>query len=241
MKKIFLSALTCLLVGYSVSAQDTLYTVAAQPAPKPRPKPEPQHQNQNRLNLYGAYVFDDKVENSYDSYNYFDGKVKGGFQYGAGIEFMVREDYGVELLWIGQSTTAPISYLTTGYTNLEYTTFDLDLNYAMLAFGRHVTKPGGKIEGYGGVMLGCLFANVDNPETGSSLDDQKFAWGLRLGGNIWGSGKIGFKLQAQLLSAVQAAGGSVYFGTGGAGAGISMYSSFYQFSVGGGLVYALGR
>lgn len=239
MKKIILSALTVVLASFTVSAQDTLYAVRAQPAP--RPKPEPQHQFQNRLNLYGAYVFDDNVQNSYDSYNYFDGKVKGGFQYGAGIEFMVREDYGVELLWLGQSTTAPITYLTTGYVKARSTTFDLNLNYAMLAFGRHVTKPGGKVEGYGGVMLGCLFANIDNPENGSSMDDQKFAWGLRLGGNIWATNKVGFKLQAQLLSAVQSVGGSVYFGTGGSGAGISMYSSFYQFSIGGGLVVALGK
>jgi len=73
------------------------------------------------------------------------------------------------------------------------------------------------------------------------MDAEKFAWGLRLGGIIWTPGRVGIKLQAQLLSAVQSAGGSVYFGTGGAGAGVSMYSSMYQFGVGGGLVFALGR
>jgi hypothetical protein len=237
MKKIILSALTILAVGFTSNAQDTLNATA----PAPRPKQTMSHANQNRLNLYGAYVFDDNVQNSYDSYNYFDGTIKGGFQYGAGIEFMVKQDYGVELLWLGQSTTTNLDYLLSGMTKVKSGTFNLDLNYAMLGFGRHATKPGGKIEGYGGLMLGCLFANVENPENGSKIDDQFFAWGIRLGGNIWATNKIGLKLQAQLLSAVQSAGGAVYFGTGGAGAGVSMYSTMYQFSIGGGLVYALGK
>ena len=43
----------------------------------------------------------------------------------------------------------------------------------------------------------------------------KFAWGLRLGANIWASEKMAIKLQGQLMSAVQGAGGGLYFGTGG--------------------------
>jgi hypothetical protein len=42
-----------------------------------------------------------------------------------------------------------------------------------------------------------------------------------------------------LLSAVQAVGGGLYFGTGGAGAGVSGFSTFYQFSLGGGLVFKI--
>jgi len=54
------------------------------------------------------------------------------------------------------------------------------------------------------------------------------------------SEKIGLKLTASLLSAVQGAGGGLYFGTGGAGAGVSTYSSMYQFALGGNLVIQLG-
>jgi hypothetical protein len=52
---------------------------------------------------------------------------------------------------------------------------------------------------------------------------------------------VGVKLQAQLLSITQSVGGGVFFGTGGASAGISSYSSVYQFSLGGGLVFELGQ
>ena len=46
----------------------------------------------------------------------------------------------------------------------------------------------------------------------------RFAWGLRGGVNIWASEKVGIKLQALLLSSVESVGGSLYLGTGGAGA-----------------------
>jgi hypothetical protein len=43
-----------------------------------------------RANLYGAYVFDDKIDSYYSSSNYYEGKIKGGLQWGGGIEYMVR-------------------------------------------------------------------------------------------------------------------------------------------------------
>jgi len=42
-----------------------------------------------------------------------------------------------------------------------------------------------------------------------------------------------------LLSAVQSLGGSFYFGTGGSGAGVSAYSTMYQWGLGGGLTLKL--
>jgi hypothetical protein len=95
----------------------------------------------------------------------------------------------------------------------------------MLAFNRHMRKPGSKVEGFGGGMLGAAFINVDNPDNNTGNSAAKFAWGLRLGANIWASEKVAIKLQGQLMSAVQGAGGGLYFGTGGASAGVSTYSS----------------
>jgi len=196
-----------------------------------------------RLNLYGAYVFDDEVSSYYDPYtNYYYGKIKAGFQYGAGIEFMPSAEVGAELLWIGQTTTAPISYMTSNYFQEQNIIVDLNLNYAMLAVNRYGMSQNQKVEGYGGFMLGALFASAKKQEGAITGDDSatKFAWGLRLGANIWASPKVGFKIQGMLLSAVQAVGGSLYFGTGGAGGGVSTYSSMLQCSVGGGLVFNLG-
>ena len=111
-------------------------------------------------------------------------------------------------------------------------------NYLFLSFNKYLpVNP--KIEPFGGIQLGMGIYNVTNPENSNSGSDTKFAWGIKAGANIWASEKVGIKLQAGLISAVQAFGGSVYFGTGGAGAGLAGFSTFWQFSLGGGLVFKL--
>jgi hypothetical protein len=91
------------------------------------------------------------------------------------------------------------------------------------------------------LFAGVAISDIDNPENGNSSSATKFAWGLRLGANIWATEKVGVKLQAQLFSAVQSAGGGFYFGTGGSGVGLSTYSTIYQFGLGGGLTFKLGN
>jgi len=185
------------------------------------------------LNGYGAYVFDDKFDTYYSSTDYLYGKIKGGFMWGAGIEVKVREDYGVELLYLRIDTEAPVEYYNIGTYER---TIDLGINYIMLGGVRYFTIPEGKLEPYGGLMLGAAIFNNKNSQGSETESATKFCWGARLGTNIWFSEKVGLKLQAYLLSAVQGAGGGLYIGTGGGGAGVSTYSTLYQFGLGGGLV-----
>jgi len=196
-----------------------------------------------RLNAYGNYVFDDRVDNGYSSSTegYFDGTVKGGFLWGAGLEFRLHDYYGLELLYQRLDTKAPVDYYPfNSIGGVKHADVDLGVNYIMLAGTRSMQRPGSKAEPYGGFMLGMAIINADNPENGSSDNATKFAWGLRLGTNIWASDRVGIKLQAQLLSVPQGAGGGLYFGTGGAGAGITTYSTILQFALGGGLTFKLG-
>jgi hypothetical protein len=122
----------------------------------------------------------------------------------------------------------------------EYTNFDLALNYILLGGNRHFGKPGGKLDGFGGLMAGMVVGSADNPDNGNSGSATKFAWGLKAGANIWLTDKIGIKLMGQMVSASQSMGGSFYFGTGGSGAGLSSYSTVFQWSLGGGLAFKLG-
>jgi hypothetical protein len=189
-----------------------------------------------RLNAYSSYVFDDQVDSYYDQTDYYNGTIKGGYQWGAGLEYMVRPNYGVELMYLRQDTKAPLNYYNNG---VKFANFDLGINYIMLAGNRYFSKPGGMVEGFAGGMLGVDVTSVKNPTNGNSTTKTFFSWGFRGGANIWASEKVGIKLQAQLLSAVQSVGGGFYFGTGGAGAGVSTLSSMYQFGLGGGLVFKL--
>ena len=193
------------------------------------------------INLYGSYVFDDKFDTYYSSSSYYEGKIKGGFQWGIGVEYMVQPEYGIELLYLRQDTNAPTRYYGVINAGSGEVNLDLAMNYIMLAPTKHFLSSNEKLEGFAGFMAGMVIAEASNPDaTGLDTGEDsatKFAWGLRLGGIIWASEKVGIRLQTQLLSATQAMGGGFYFGTGGAGAGVSSYSTIYQFGLGGGLVF----
>lgn len=189
-----------------------------------------------RLNAFSKYVFDDKVDSYYSSTSFFEGTIEGGFQWGLGLEYMAHPTKGIELKYLRQEAQVPMSYYLNG---VKTKTFDVDINYVLIG-GNNYFKTGGKVEPYGGLGLGMAIFKIKNPES-SSTDDSaiKFAWELKLGTNIWVSEKVGIKLQADLASAVQSAGGGLYFGTGGAGAGVSTYSTMYQWGLGGGLTFKL--
>lgn len=220
MKKRILSLLAFAIIGTSAMAQNI------------------------RLNAYSSYVFDNSFTSDYinSTSAYFTGKIDGGYQYGLGLELMPRPDAGVEIIYLGQQTTSPIQ-LYNYYTGPTYqsTNIDMSINYMMVGGRRYLRKPGSKVEGYGGLMAGVVWSACSNSEYNVNSTVTKFAWGARLGLNIWASSKVGINLQAMLLSAPQAYGGGIYFGTGGSGATVTTYSTLYQFSLGGGLTFALGK
>lgn len=189
-----------------------------------------------RLHGYALYAFDDNYVGSYySSTSYFDGAIKGGFQYGGGLEVKPYPAAGVEISYLRLDSNAPIEYYDNGIVN---TNFDLAQNWVMLSFNKYVPT-NGTVEPYAGMQIGMDILNVVNPTTGNTGNATKFAWGVKGGVNVFANEKVGLKLQLSLLSAVQAVGGSFYFGTGGAGAGLSGFSTYYQFNLGGGLVFGV--
>jgi hypothetical protein len=192
-----------------------------------------------RANLYGGYVLDDKFESYYDYYNYYNGKIKGGFQFGVGAELMLPPFNGAELLYIGQSTTAPTYYYPDDNISSgeKYKDLELNLNYALVGFTRYFLKEGSKVEPFGGLAAGALFASAHDPESNQDRSAVKFSWAIRAGSNFFLSERFAFKLHTMLLSTVQTAGGALYFGTGGYGPGTTTASSMLQWSVSGGIVY----
>ena len=189
-----------------------------------------------RLNGYALYAFDDNnVDSYYSDTDYFDGKFEGGFQYGGGLEVLPAPAIGVEISYLRLDSKAPMEYYNDG---IQYTDFDLAQNWLFLGFNKYLpVNP--KLEPFAGIQLGMDILNVENPDNGNTGSATKFAWGIKAGAHVWVNEKVGLKLQLGLMSAVQAMGGGIYFGTGGAGAGISGFSTYYQFNLGGGLVFKL--
>lgn len=190
-----------------------------------------------RLNGYATYAFDDNhVDSYYSTTSYFDGSVKGGFQYGGGLEILPYPMLGAEFVYLRLDSKAPMNYY--GLNGATNTTFNLAQNWVLFSANKYV-QVNPKVEPYAGFQIGMDIINVENPDNNNSSSSTKLAWGFKAGLNLWVNEKVGIKMQASLLSAVQAVGGGVYFGTGGAGAGVSGFSTYYQFNLGGGLVFKL--
>lgn len=190
-----------------------------------------------RVNGYTFYAFDDKVDSYYSSSEYFRGKIKGGFQWGGGFEYMMAPVQSFEISYLRLDSNAPMEYYKNG---IQYTDFDVATNY-ILAGGNRYFPTDGKVEAYAGLQAGVAIFNVKNPDNGNSDNATKFAWGVKAGLNLWATDNVGLKIQTGLISAVQAAGGGFYFGGGGSGGSINAYSTFFQFYVGGGLTFKIGN
>ncbi len=240
MKKLLILFMS--VAALSATAQEPVQqTVPQQPQNAPQKvvyvQQKPAFTPHLRLNAYTLYAFDDHVESYYTDSYYYSGELKGGFEWGGGLEYMLRPAQSIELSYLRLDSKAYI----TDY-NLISNVYDLSVasNYIMIGSNRYFgMNP--KVEPYAGVNLGMAVFSVENSNTNKTGSATKFAWGLKAGLNVWASEKVGIKLQGGLLSAVQGAGGGLYFGTGGAGAGVSTYSTFYQFHLGGGLTFNFAK
>ena len=192
-----------------------------------------------RLNFYAAYTFDDGFDVVSDANTYYNGTVKGGVQWGAGLQYMFNKQSSAEVLWLHRSTTVPANFKFGTGTQTRSETFDLKHDFIMLSGDGHFGN-GGKAEGYAGVMAGVLISNLEAPSLGKSSSNTNFAWGGRVGTNIWFSPKMGLKLQAMILSASRATGGDYYWSWYGP-IYLTEYSTLWQFSLGGGLTFKLGK
>lgn len=221
LKNIFLSAFVLFFFSLSAGAQDL------------------------KFNTQAGFVFDDRFDSRFDAFNYYNGRLNGGFQWGAGLEYLVNDDYGVEINYIRQSTKVPLNYY---YYGPKFQNFDANLNYVLIGTNRYFDVDSKMIKPFFGAQVGLVVVNWSNPYSISpdnhyngSGNITKFAWGAKTGTEVWFTDAIGLKLQAQLLSAVQSVGGGFYFGTGGSGAGLSANSSIFQFGLGGGLTFKLSQ
>jgi hypothetical protein len=189
-----------------------------------------------RLSLYSAYAFDDHVE-SYSNYDqYFYGTMKGGFLWGGGLEYKPSANYGIELMYKRIDSKAPLRY--NSFYNFEKSAeLDYAANYIMLGSQRYLVLADGMLEPYFGLLAGMVIFDLENPVENQKGTYTKFAWGARAGAVVWPSDVIGIRAEFQLSSAVQSAGGGLYVGTGGSGVGVSTYSTIFQASIGGGLVF----
>src|SRR4030095_10412941 len=190
-----------------------------------------------RMNGYALHTLDDDIETSDGNY-YFNRTMKGNLLWGVGFEYLFNKYTGIELAYFREDTDVPTNY----FNGITYDkTFKIGLNYIMFGGTGYAKIPSKSIEPFAGGLLGMAIITNKEPSPGAESSATKFAWMIKAGVNIMASKNVGLKLQAQLLSVVQAFGGGFYLGTGGSGAGFSSYSSMMQIGFGGGIVFNFGK
>ncbi len=173
------------------------------------------------LLTFGGYTFKNTIE-----YSNAKAVLGDGFQWGAGFEVGLDDTRAVELIYQRQDPSASVRYYI-GPVDAE--SIEVGVNYIM-AGGTNYFPLNDAISGFGTVDLG---AAIFDPKDSGYETITRFAWGLRGGFRIMASDRISMRVHGQLLSPVQGFGGGVWFGTGGASAGVSTYSTIYQFNLGG--------
>lgn len=177
------------------------------------------------LNGFGGYVFQDQV-----NFGNVYGHISDGGFWGASLEGISPHGSGIELLYQQQNAHVPLNYYTGGLPANKGKDGAV-LSYIMVNGIRYLQN-NPHVLPYFGLGIGV---GIASPESGSS--QSHFAWDIKMGVKLKTSSVVGFKLQAQLFSVVQAAGGGFYVGTGGAGAGVSTYSTIFQFGLVGGITF----
>src|SRR5215203_5357798 len=86
-----------------------------------------------RLNFYTGYTFDDGFDVVNDANTYYNGTVKGGVQWGGGLQYMFNPQSSAEIFYLHRSTTVPASFkLATGVPE-KHENFDLKHDFIMLS------------------------------------------------------------------------------------------------------------
>ncbi|TDK42510.1 outer membrane protein [Algoriphagus formosus] len=193
-----------------------------------------------RVNAYGGYIFKDQFNSYFSPSSYYNGIIQDGFRWGLGVEYVIPRKGGLELQYLRQDTNAPTIYQSGNIMNgdLQSTDFDLGFNWIMLNGTRYIPV-NEKVEPFAGLGIGMGIFSIKNPDNNTQRTSTKLAWNVRAGSNFWVSSNVAIRLQASLFSAVESVGGGFYFGTGGTGAGLSTYSTMYQFGLEGGLVFRI--
>lgn len=180
------------------------------------------------LNIYGGYVFSDKVEYE-NSYGY----VEDGFEYGLGLEYFIMENNSLELKYNRLDTKLPL-YGQMG-TQINAGDDKGAINYVLLDYTYYFGSNSQKAIPFLGAGAGISI--LETPQSGSGT---YFAWEIKAGVKIKTDSPLSINLHAYLQS-MSAAVGDDYYWTYYGVVGVTDYVSTFQFGLGASLSYDFSK
>lgn len=182
------------------------------------------------LDLYGGYTFGDKI---YSNSSYVE--IQDAFQYGAGLEFFVRNTKSIELKYLRMDTNTPI-FAPTIANPLQITQANVGndssaINYVLVAGNNYFQTGNPKLVPFAGVGVGVGWASGDQSTSA------RFAWDVKAGFKIKASDVVSVKLQAYFQTIWGSYGSETYFYPGWGTVTYPNDSSLYQFGLGAALAF----
>jgi hypothetical protein len=193
---------------------------------------------QTIFNSYGSYVLKGGYNSDYGSSDFLHGKTCDGLQWGAGLEHMLSQKYGVEAMYLRRSTQA---FQQSKMDPQKTLNFNLALNYIMAGLNGYFLPATSKLQPYGGMLAGVAVEQIDFTDNSINSSITKIAWGVRFGGKYWISSRVGIRLQAQWTSFFIMDGGLPDVTVYGLNTADINFPIAYQFEVGTGLFIKLNR
>ena len=189
------------------------------------------------ISPFGGYFFAGKLVVREGDLN-----VKNDVNYGATIDYAVRSDIQIELMFNRIDTRLVLKQYPTGVNkdlfDMSETYFhiggvyraqEMEKGYLFTNFSLGATLFAPKVDNY----------ILDDGQRVSVSDEWRFS--IALGGGIkyFLSDKIGIRTQIRILMPIYFAGGSLYFGTGGSGASLGAGTVLAQADATVGLIIVL--
>lgn len=178
---------------------------------------------------FGGYTFK-------NSFNIRGGKatVGDGGTYGGSLAFGIQDGLDLELYYSRQEST--LSAFST-FDNINFREPG-NVSYWMLGGVKNFQALNPNMYFYTAVRLGGVtFSTKDNTPDNVSKFAASFGGGMK----FFLSDNMGIKLSGNMLFPIFDAGASLWFGTGGAGVGVSTWSPILQFNFNGGIFFRISN
>jgi opacity protein-like surface antigen len=189
------------------------------------------------LNLYGGYVFSDKVD--FDS-SY--ARVEDGFEYGAGLEYFIMDNASIELKYnrldtnMPLYTKAPLGGGIAAGTQLNAGDDKGAINYVLADYTYYFGSSSQKAIPFLGAGVGI--AILEAPQNGNGT---YFAWEIKAGVKVKTNSPLSINLHAYLQSMSAAVGYDYYWSYYWGPVAVDDYASTFQFGLGASLSYDFSK
>ncbi len=159
-------------------------------------------------------------------------RVEDGFTYGGALTIAPSPFNAIEISYYRYETDATAQ---SSYSGFEFVSTPVAVNY-MLIGGQRLFPVNDKVTPFTGFNLGAGWLGSGD-DSFSTIT--KFALGFDAGVKIMASEKIGIRLQTNFNFPITSGGGSMYWGSGGSGVGLTGYVPIWSFGFNGGLIFKI--